>query len=347
MQHTSRSRKELKCMTEQIIESTQDAVTDHDLNSEAVKPKYLGCFKKSVAFIIDQIIIAISGIVIFFPFSKFIGSLYQYGWLPGYLLGGIYFAILESSILNGQSVGKMIFSCKVSSIKGQGISPLISFGRYFLITLPFFNGAISNTIASTVGITNTVIGGTIFLVIIGVLVAGNTLFMLFHPQKRGLHDIIFRTAVVPISYKPTTTIDNFTIKPVLSGIVGLVLLGFLFGNLFFKTWGNPDFSDINNLANKIQTESAIPNLSVSYRTFAFNGKQTMFSIEVNIPIPYDKFGNKIFTDDISNKLYPLVKKLNTNPKVDTITIVFYTKKYIGLFVINKTIRNSKKLAEIN
>jgi len=327
--------------------SSQDIATDQILKAEVIENKYPGCFKKSVAFLIDQIIIAIIGIVVFFPFSKFIGSLYQHGWFPAYLVGAIYFMILESSIFKGQSLGKVVFSFKVNFINGKGISPIVSFGRYFLITLPFMNIPISNSLASTVGITNTVVGGTVYLLIIGVLLSGNTLFMLFHPQKRGLHDIIFKTVVVPLSYKPNTLISNITTKPMISGIIGLAILGLIFGNLFLKVGSNPDFSDIHELSSKIQKESLIQNLSASYRTFSMNGKQTMFSIEVHVPITYDNFDDKDYTEELSNKLYPLVKKLNTNPKVDTITMVFHAQKYIGAFPVSKTSSNPKKLTEIH
>ncbi len=51
--------------------ASQDIATDQILEPEVLKQKYPGCFKKSVAFLIDQIIIAIIGIVVFFPFSKY------------------------------------------------------------------------------------------------------------------------------------------------------------------------------------------------------------------------------------------------------------------------------------
>lgn len=171
--------------------------------------------------------------------------------------------------------------------------------------------------------------------------------MLFHHQKRGLHDILFKTVVVPVNYKRTTSIDNFTMKSVISGVIGLVILGVVFGNLLLKVGRSPDFSDIRDLSNRIQTESSIPNISASYSTFAIDGKQTRFSIEVHVPIPYDRFDDKIFTESISNKLYPLVKKLNTNASVYTVTIVFHAQKYIGAFPIRKTSRSPKKLTEIN
>ena len=327
----------------------QDVVTDNELDSEELELKYPGCFKKSIAFIIDEVIIVILGMVIFFPFSKFTDSLFQYGWLPGYLLGAVYFGILESSLFKNQSVGKMIFSYKVSTVKGKNISPFISLGRYFFLTLPLFHQGFSNAIASTIGITNTVTGGTVFLLIVGILFAGNTLFMFFHPQKRGLHDIIFRSVVVPVDYKPSTTIINFTLKPVMGGIVGLVILGLTFGHLSYKIrqiGRNPDFSDIKCVSEKIQEESGIPNLFTSYKVFSSNGRQTMFSLEIHVPVSSVEFKNRNFRTKISNKLFPLAKELNKNPKVDTITIVFFNLSYIGFFSTCKTHTELRKLTEI-
>lgn len=333
--------------TSNINESSQYIDKNGVLKTEVTEQKYPGCFKKTVAFLIDQIIITIISIAIFFPFSSVIGSLNQHGWIVGYLLGAVYFIILESFVLKGQSIGKKLFACKVKTIEGEDISAIVSFGRYLLITFPFMNGAFSNSLATTVGITNTLVGGTVFLIIVGLLLAGNTIFMLFHPQKRGLHDIVFKTVVVPSDYKPNTLIHNFTTKPIISGIIGLVFLSVVFSNLFFKVGRNSDFSDINELTNKIRQESLIQNISASYRTFSMNGKQTMFAIEVHVPIPYDKFNDKDYTEELSNKLYPLAKKANTNPNVNTISMVFHTQKYIGAFPIKKTSRNPKKLTEIN
>lgn len=269
--------------------SSQDADTKHALEEQATRQRYPGCFKKAVAFIIDEIIIAVIGIVVFFPFSRFIYSLHQHAWLPGFLVGGVYFAILESSVFRGRSFGKRVFSLRVTSIEGKEISPFISFGRYLLVTLPFMNREISNTLASTVGITNTLIGGIIFLVIVAVLCSGN---------------------------------------------------------LFLRVGKNPDFADINALSDRIRQASSIRNISVSYGTFTSNSRLLMFAIEVHVPVPYDRFADKNFTDRISNELYPLAKELNTNPKVDNVTIVFHARKYFGAVPISKTMRTPRKLSEI-
>ncbi len=332
---------------------TQVAEVDFEQikNSASSKPeigkqKYPGCFKKTIAFFIDHLIITALGAIVFFPLSDFFNSLYQHGWIPGYLISAIYFSLLESSLLKGQTIGKKIFSIKVADLKGRLIFPLFALGRYLLITIPLLNSAISESLATTIGITNTTIGGAIFLTIVGILFVGNTFFMLLHPQKRGLHDIIFGSIVVPVNYEPTDEIKNFTLKPLISSFVGFALLVTFFGNLYFNVRKNPDFSDISNLSEKIQKASSLPNISASYKTFAMNGKLTSFAIEVHVPVPYDKFDEDEYIESISTKLYSLVKTINTNPKVDTITLVFHAQKYIGVLPVSKTNKNRKKISEI-
>ena len=330
---------------------TKDAYFKQINKNTSAKPeikiqKYPGCFKKTVAFFIDHLVITILGAILFFPLSNFFSSLYQHGWLPGYLLAAIYFSLFESSILKGQTVGKKIFSIKVANTEGKFISPFVALGRYVLITIPLLNGAISQSLATTIGITDTTIGGSIFLTIVGVLFIGNTFFMLFHPQKRGLHDLLLRTVVVPINFEPNDEIKKFAMKPLISSFVGLALLLTFFGNLYFKIGKNPDFSDISDLSDKIQKASSIQNLTASYKTFSMNGELTSFAIEVHVSVPYNKFDEKDYTEAISNKLYPLVKRINTNSKVDTITLVFHAQKYLGVLPMSKTSNNPKKLIEI-
>ncbi len=85
--------------------SSQD--TDEVTLQEEKSRKFPGSLKRTVAFLIDGIIIAGLSIVIFFPFSGFIDSLNQNAWLPAFLLGGVYFAVLESSVWKCQSIGKI------------------------------------------------------------------------------------------------------------------------------------------------------------------------------------------------------------------------------------------------
>ena len=242
----------------------------------------------------------------------------------------------------------MTFSIKVSTYLKTNLFLLsLQLGRYFLITIPFYSNPISKTIASTLGITNAAIGGYDLLNYRWDYIFWKHFLMLFHPQKRGLHDILLKSVVVPNNQIESLALKSFTLKPLLSGIIGIAILSFTFGNLIYQADKDPDFSSIKELSEKIRKESSIPNIGASYTTsFAMSGKQTMFAIQVEVPISNGKFDDEHFTEELSNKLYPLVKKINTNPKVDTIIITFHATKYIGAFPINKVIRLSRKLSEI-
>jgi len=263
-----------------------------DDKEQPLQEKYPGCFKKTLAFLIDTIIITVISVVAFFPFSALIESLGQHAWLPGYLLGVAYFAIIESSFFKSQSFGKMIFSLRVYSLGGESVSPLVSLGRYVLVTIPFFNGQISNTIASMVGVTDTFLGGILYMSAVAALFSGNTLFMLLHPQKRGLHDVLCKSIVGRTDHKPYVPVVDLSVKPVAGGIVGIAILVLTFGHLFYNVDKNPDFADLGDLTNKIREASSISNLNVSYRTFSTDGKQTMFAIQVHLPIPYSRFQDR-------------------------------------------------------
>ncbi|RUM39509.1 MAG: hypothetical protein DSY58_00375 [Desulfobulbus sp.] len=305
-----------------------------------------GCFKKSTAFFLDQIVIALLGMGLFYPFSGFMSSLSVHAWLPGYLIGALYYMVMESSLFRSASLAKMAFSMEVRTAGGEKISPFVSLARYICITLPFYNNAVSRSIATTIGVTNTSVGGTAFLVVVGLLFVGNTLFMVLHPQKRGLHDLLFNTVVVPARAEQVPQILSLTKKSTLGGIVGLLILGLVFGNMYLQQGKNPEFAGIEILNTKLQKLSGLENLTVSYRKFVVHDKITVFSADVHVPLSFEQFGDSSYTESLAKKLFPMVKKLNTNPKVDTVTIVFHTQKFIGAFPISKYTSSSQEIAKI-
>jgi len=42
----------------------------------------------------------------------------------------------------------------------------------------------------------------------------------------------------------------------------------------------------------------------------------------------------------------LVKRLNTNSEIDTITLIFHASKFVGIFPTSKTYKYPKKIEEI-
>jgi uncharacterized RDD family membrane protein YckC len=131
---------------------------------------YGGFWIRFVAYLIDAILLGIVGSVIWsiFGFSWAATDLEHYDPtinLVSFLIGWLYFALLESSP-RGATVGKMAMGLRVVTGSGQRLSFLNATGRYFAKIL------------------SAIILGIGFIMIA------------FTDKKRGLHDMIADTLVI-------------------------------------------------------------------------------------------------------------------------------------------------------
>ena len=121
---------------------------------------YANLFKRSLAYIIDVIIVAV-------PFGVFMAALENSSKLSDsdmvllYIIMGLYFIIFESSS-KGATLGKQLFGLKVVDTNGEKISFLRALGRYIAF---------------------------IFLSI-------GVIFALFSKKKQTVHDLVANTIVI-------------------------------------------------------------------------------------------------------------------------------------------------------
>lgn len=313
--------------------------------AEKKKFKFPGCFKKGIAFLIDDAIITAAGLLLFLPLPMSSGFLLHHEWIPWFVLGAIYFMLFQSSWISPRSVGDRVFSMRVVTLDGKSPSPLRVLGRYAFIVVPLINGDVSNTLASTLGLTNTLIGGAIYLAFIVIMALGNSVFMLFHPQKRGLFDLIFGTMVIPEAHTPTDPILDFARRPVIASVVAALLLTLPFG-LIYRNAGNLDLQQARELQEKIVSETRYELQSAGYTYFSTNGNET-YGITMTARVPWNRAFDKAYSDPIADRLYPAAKRFNTNPKVSTVTITFYGKRYLGLLPFSLSRQETRKIQEIS
>ncbi len=144
--------------------------------STQTEPKYAGFWPRVGAAMLDSLLLAVPYFVVGWIFSFNIGyniaidfeimNLTVIVWdLIWFLIGYLYFAILESSSLQA-SLGKRVFSLKVIDFTGERISFMRATGRYF----------------------GKFVSGISFL--IGFLMIGWT------EKRQGLHDKMARTLVI-------------------------------------------------------------------------------------------------------------------------------------------------------
>ncbi|MBM3644016.1 MAG: RDD family protein [Alphaproteobacteria bacterium] len=128
-----------------------------------------GFWVRVVAYVIDAILLTLVSVVV----AKIMGVDFMddasafslKANLPGFLIGWLYFALLESSE-RGATLGKMAMGLRVVSSEGQRLSFLNATGRYFAKFLS--------------------------VIILGI----GFIMVAFTDRKRGLHDIVAGTLVV-------------------------------------------------------------------------------------------------------------------------------------------------------
>jgi len=150
-----------------------------------------GFWRRIFAFLIDSILLGIVGASLGFFFFDEFAKLGQSGRLIGFVIAILYFGLLNSSIGNGQTIGKRLLKIKViSAVDDSLISLPKSAWRYLVLALPFY---CNNLILP---IENQILMILLALVVFGM---GGLLFYLYifnRKTRQSLHDLAAKTLVV-------------------------------------------------------------------------------------------------------------------------------------------------------
>jgi|GEM_PF-2887266 len=303
-------------------------------SSENLKTKEKNIFasktQRVVAYIVDGIITGVISFLLYSLISLILDVPSENSWICGYLIVLLYFVICEGIILNGQTLGKKFVNIKIINIKDTKINVFSSSGRFILLTLPYYNGYISDLIAKTVGITNTSIGGLSYIVIIILLFIGNFIFIFFHPQNRGLHDIIFHSAVIETN--KSISFDKIINFPKSASIISLLLfliISGVYGYSSLTVSNGFNLKHLEDLQNKIIVHSNFKNIRIHHKKLDIKENKTMSILDIEMFIPYSKINDKNYKQNISNQISPIIKKYN-NIKTDEINLIFRTEVWFGM-----------------
>jgi uncharacterized RDD family membrane protein YckC len=161
-------------------------------NDSAATTEPSGFWRRVGAFLIDVLIVGILGLAVAFTMRDTLAPLGAWGRLVGFLIALPYFAVLNSRIGGGQTLGKRLFRIKVIEVAGGELSVGKSILRSGILQIPWFlNGAAFS-------------GATLFsfwLFPLSIAVFGIGLSILYlvifnRPSRRSLHDIAIDSVVV-------------------------------------------------------------------------------------------------------------------------------------------------------
>lgn len=142
-------------------------------------------WRRIVAFVIDGLVLCLAGLLIGLPFFETLSNLGSWGSLVGFCLALPYFAILNSKMGKGQTLGKRLMQIKVIDRHGRSIPLPKSAARYVVLAVPYFLNGISLPITRTPWAVSIVVSVIVF----GVGGASLYLVVFNRHTRQGLHDL--------------------------------------------------------------------------------------------------------------------------------------------------------------
>ncbi len=165
----------------------------------------IGSFwRRFFAFFVDSLILGIIGFTLGAIFFDTLSQLGPWGKLLGFLIAVPYFAVTESNVGGGRSLGKRLLRLRVVDAQGNTLPFEHSFARYTVFAAPFFLNKLALPVSKTPWVVFILLGVIVFGV------GGATLYLLIFNRntRQGLHDLAVGSYVVragdtgPVETKP-------------------------------------------------------------------------------------------------------------------------------------------------
>ena len=147
-------------------------------------------WRRLVAALADVIILGVALNLVAFPFFNVLSRIGAWGGLVGFCVSFPYFAVLNSRIGDGQSLGKRWMNIRVVDSTGEPISFGQSSLRYLVLAFPWFLDSVSMPAVTPQFLQYLV--STIVLI-----VGGGTLYLVTFNRhtRQGLHDLAAKSFV--------------------------------------------------------------------------------------------------------------------------------------------------------
>jgi uncharacterized RDD family membrane protein YckC len=184
-----------------------------------------GFWRRLIAFFLDSIILGFAGFISGLLLFNFYAHLGGWGRLLGFFIALIYFGFLNSSLGQGQTLGKRIMKIEVVNGSGDSIPLGRSLLRFTILGIPFFlNGA-----PVPPDLARSPVGYGIAFIVFGLGGAIIYLYIFNRHTRQSLHDLIagtFVTKTLPKGALPDVSVwkTHFAVVGVwFLSLIGLTL----------------------------------------------------------------------------------------------------------------------------
>jgi len=213
--------QDFPCQTENLgglEQSVQEALESPAPVAHAAEKKISGFWRRLAALAIDVLILAAIGFVVGTLFFNALARLGSQGYWIGLLIAIAYFSWMNSSLNNGQTIGKQVMKIRVVDVLGNTISLGRSIKRSALWLVPFMYSSVEQESLDLV-----------FRVITLFVMATIAYLYIFNDRTRQtVHDLALKTFVVHADYNlaleeiPVTS--RHLVAMTLAGVLMVVLM---------------------------------------------------------------------------------------------------------------------------
>ncbi|TCS38900.1 RDD family protein [Reinekea marinisedimentorum] len=174
------------------------------------------------ALLIDSLLLAIIGIVLSFFLKDAFIQLGFLGRIVGFAIALIYFAVLNSRIAGGQTLGKKVLHLRVVDEGNEPISFVKSLSRYLVLGVPVFLSGmrLPDFVSSSW------LAYPLALIVIGGSLSSVYLYVFNRRTRQTLHDLMTGTYVVYVD------VDKPEVRPVWQAHLAFVCFLFIFSIMF-------------------------------------------------------------------------------------------------------------------
>ena len=160
---------------------------------EEVQDKWIcGFWRRIGALFVDTLILGVFGYILGLFLEDIFVQLDSWGRLIGFSVSITYFGVMNSSISNGQTIGKKVLNIKVVDASNATISLPKSFLRYSFLAIPFSLNGLQITNESF----NSALMYPLSLIVFGGFLSITYLYVFNRVTRQSLHDIVVGTFVV-------------------------------------------------------------------------------------------------------------------------------------------------------
>ena len=163
-------------------------------------PPVASFWRRLGAWIVDGIVIGIVAQLLGFLLRDYLFTIGPYGRLIGFIMAIMYFAVLDSKIGKGQTLGKRLLHIAVRDSQGHSILFGRAVLRYFILLLPFLLNGWQIPLFQTLPFLTV-------LAAIGIFGIGAAIIytLIFNRKTgQGLHDMVVGSYVINLKGTPVT-----------------------------------------------------------------------------------------------------------------------------------------------